>query len=299
MSSDVEIAFEPKCINLAIDVLVPSKMVSETTKTNRKYQQILSSVTEAGLVEPIVVHRIKGGGGTYMILDGHMRIEALKDIGKDEALCIVAKDDEAFTYNKRVNRLSSVQEHFMILRAVDNGVSEDRIAKALGLNISSIRRKRNLLNGICPEAVGILKNATFAQETTTVLRRMKPVRQIEVAELMVAAANYSASYAKALLVATKSDQLNDPESKRRIRGISDDERDKMEREGETLLKDIKAVEEHYGTNMLRLVVANGYVGRLLENTTVSSYLVRHHQDILEQLISLQDSIDADLGVAAE
>jgi hypothetical protein len=33
----------------------------------------------------------------------------------------LARDDEAFTYNKRVNRLSIVQEHFMILRAIDRG----------------------------------------------------------------------------------------------------------------------------------------------------------------------------------
>jgi hypothetical protein len=33
---------------------------------------------------------------------------------------------------------------------------------------------------------------------------MKPIRQLEVAELMVSANNYSANYAKALLATTKS-----------------------------------------------------------------------------------------------
>ena len=298
MSTEIERAFESECVILALDDLVPSKLISDATKATKKYQQILSSVAEVGLVEPVMVHPLKGAKGKYLILDGHMRIEALKDLEIAEAQCLISKDDEAFTYNKRVNRLSSVQEHYMILRAIDHGVSEDKIAKALGLNISSIRRKRNLLNGICPEAVNILKNAQFASETASVLRRMKPVRQIEVAELMLATGNFSISYVKALLVATKSAQLNNPESKRSIRGISDEDREKMEREVEDLQKDIKSVEANYGTNMLKLVVASGYVSRLLDNQTISGYLTRHHHDLLEQLLTLQDSIEADLGVTA-
>jgi hypothetical protein len=43
-----------------------------------------------------------------------MRLIALRDLGQDSAPCLVATDDEAYTYNSRVNRLSTIQEHFMI-----------------------------------------------------------------------------------------------------------------------------------------------------------------------------------------
>jgi hypothetical protein len=33
----------------------------------------------------------------------HARIEALKDRGKTDVACLISTDDEAFTYNKRVN----------------------------------------------------------------------------------------------------------------------------------------------------------------------------------------------------
>ena len=46
----------------------------------------------------------------------------------------MATDDETYTYNKRINRLAPVQEHRMILRAIDRGVPEERIAEALGLD---------------------------------------------------------------------------------------------------------------------------------------------------------------------
>lgn len=54
----------------------------------------------------------------YILLDGHTRLVALKQLGFDKAPCLVATNDESYTYNNRVNRLSSIQEHLMIRRAV-------------------------------------------------------------------------------------------------------------------------------------------------------------------------------------
>ena len=56
-----------------------------------------------------------------------------------------------------MNRLATVQEHYMILRALERGVPEGRLARELDVNIASIRRKRDLLDGICPEVVDMLK----------------------------------------------------------------------------------------------------------------------------------------------
>ena len=39
-----------------------------------------------------------------------------------EADCIIATDDESFTYNARISRLQPIQEHKMIVKAVQNGV---------------------------------------------------------------------------------------------------------------------------------------------------------------------------------
>ena len=36
-----------------------------------------------------------------MLVDGHLRHAALADPGHSEAPCLIADDDEAFTYNKR------------------------------------------------------------------------------------------------------------------------------------------------------------------------------------------------------
>lgn len=89
--------------------------------------------------------------GKYLLLDGHLRIDALKDMGKSEVTCLISTDDEAFTYNKRVNRLAMIRKHRMIVKAVQQGVPEERIAKALNVDVQSIIRKRKLLDGICAD----------------------------------------------------------------------------------------------------------------------------------------------------
>ena len=120
------------------------------------------------------------------MLDGHLRVDVLKDLGQTDVNCLISTDDEAYTYNKRVNRLAMIQEHRMIVKAVERGVPEDRIAKALNVDVQSIVRKRRLLEGICQEVADILKDKHIAINTFTELKKMLPLRQIEAAELMVA-----------------------------------------------------------------------------------------------------------------
>ena len=86
----------------------------------------------------------------------------------------------------------------MIVKAIERGVSEERIAKALNVNIPDIVRKRRLLDGICPEVAEILKDKHVAIHTFSELRKMMPLRQIEAAELMVAMNKYTVNYAKSL-----------------------------------------------------------------------------------------------------
>jgi ParB-like nuclease domain len=76
--------------------------VSGAIKKTPKYAQIIASIREVGIVEPPVVARDSTDAGKYLLLDGHLRIDVLKDMGETEVVCLVSTDDEAFTYNKRV-----------------------------------------------------------------------------------------------------------------------------------------------------------------------------------------------------
>ena len=153
---------------------------------------------EVGIIEPLIVFPHNGQPDTYLLLDGHVRLEVLRQIGETHARCLIATDDETYTYNRRVNRMATIQEHNMILKAIRHGVSEERIAKVLKVDVATIRQKRDLLNGICKEAVEILKNKQVSLGVFSFLRKLKPMRQIEVAELLVATGNFSVPYVNAL-----------------------------------------------------------------------------------------------------
>ena len=65
-------------------------------------------------------------------------------------VCLISTEDEAFTYNKRINRLAIIQEHRMIIKAIERGVPEERIAKALNVDVASIKRKRGCSTAYAP-----------------------------------------------------------------------------------------------------------------------------------------------------
>jgi hypothetical protein len=113
---------------------------------------------------------------------------------------------------------------------------------------------------------------------------MKPIRQIEAAEHMVAGGTYTVPFAKALLTVTKPEMLDgiDATSKK-LRASSDAARSMFEEENEFILRDLKSVEESYGTDVLTLTVSCGYLDRLLSNPAIDRYLARHHTDILQTI----------------
>ena len=168
----------------------------------------------------------------------------------------------------------------MIVKAVKDGVPPERIASALNKNMKGIKERINLLNGISPEAVELLKDKQVGQSTIQILRRVKPMRQIELAELMVSANNYSKGYAEALLLGTPKDMLVDPAAPRVRTRISRDEMARMEMEMETLERDYKVAEDKYAENMLNLTVLLGYVRRLLGNAKIERFLSTRHTDML-------------------
>src|SRR5208282_487396 len=286
MAKQVPIAFDPKGLIVAISNILPLKQVKTSIRVTQKYQQVLASVREVGIIEPLIIFPQKGD--MYLLLDGHVRLEVLKQIGATHARCLISTDDETYTYNKRVNRIATIQEHVMILKASKSAVSEERIAKVLDVDVANIRLKRDLLEGICHEASEILKNRHMSPKAFGYIRKMKPMRQIEVAELLSAANNFGVPYIKALLAATHPEMLVDPDKSKIVEGLTPEQVNKMEKEMEFLQRDLKAIEESYGNEVLNLVLARGYLTKLLNNTRIVRYLSQHYADILNELQTVSE-----------
>lgn len=286
----VALAFERQCIVVAVAQLSPLKVMRQGTKASKKYSQILTSVRAIGLVEPPVVIADTRHPGHYFILDGHLRVEALKDLEIVEVECIVATDDDTYTYNKQVNRMPPVQEHRMIQRAIDRGVSKERIAEALGFGVQTVSKRERLLDGICADAVARLQDVPCPAAVFDVLRRMAPVRQVQAAELMLGQSNFTTKFAKAILAATPEAMLVDPRKKKLDgdRRISIEQIARMERELASLQVQVKSVEDTYGIDNLHLTVAKGYIRKLLGDARVVRWLSKHRPEYLSEFQSVAE-----------
>jgi hypothetical protein len=279
--TQIDVGFSLDCVSLPASSIVPSRKLGELAHLSKKVQQIRSSIEEIGLIEPLSVTQEIKRIGKHMLLDGHVRFHVLGAMGVTAMPCLIAKDDEAYTYNNRVNRLSTIQEHLMIRRAIERGVSADRLAKALNVDISHVNKKAKLLDGICAEAQELLKDRVFSVELSRFLRQMKPTRQVECVELMLAANNLTGSYAEAMLIATPPDQLVEgKKTSRASTGVTQEQMAKMEREMASVQRKYKAVEQSYGQDVLNLVVARAYLVRLLGNSAVVRYLKQRQPDVL-------------------
>jgi ParB-like chromosome segregation protein Spo0J len=93
----VALAFEPECVTIDIASILPLRALSSTVRSSRKYKQITASIREIGIVEPPAVTRDPETAGVYLLLDGHVRIEILKDLGLQTVECLISTDDEAYT----------------------------------------------------------------------------------------------------------------------------------------------------------------------------------------------------------
>ena len=289
--SQVELGFLLESLSMPIDKILPSRQVPEGLLISRKFAQIKASIEAVGLIEPLSVGKLDKG--KRVLLDGHIRLIVLRDLGYTEVACLESTDDESFTYNNRINRLSSIQEHHMLRRAVERGVSAERLAKALNVDVSLINKKMLLLDGLCTEVVDLLKDQTFSAEVARTLAKMKPIRQVECVELMISANTITVSYAQAMLVATPLALLVDEKRSTKQAGVTQEQMAKMVREMGNLQGQYKLVEQTYGQDVLNLVLAKGYLTKLLANKPVARYLKQKQPELLTEFEAIVQAASLD------
>lgn len=154
---------------------------------------------------------------------------------------------------------------------------EERLARALNVNISNIRHKKALLDGIRPEAAELMKDKHVPNNTIGQLKQLKPIRQIEAVDLMIAMNKFTVSYARSLVVATQEAQLQ--EEHKRTERRADCPYGERDGPARTRVQDHRA---GYATDHLDVVLATGYVARLLGDARVVRHLPSAFPDVLAE-----------------
>ena len=269
-------AFEHEIVTLEISKIKGTKEILPSVLASTKFAVILASVKEVGIIEPPVVSY---KAGKYLLLDGHLRIQALKKLGEQQVDCLLSTDDESYTYNKHVNRLSNIQEHRMIVKAIERGVSPERLAKVLNLDVSAIINKKNLLDGICKEAEELLKDKIVSAGVFTYLKRMKETQQLEAVKLMIDMNNYGTKFARSIWQASSDAQLKNPTKRKNDVDLA--KLGRLENEVSNLQEQYQLIEDTYGIQVLNLTLIKNYAKSLYQNDRVKNYLQANEPEIYQ------------------
>ncbi len=82
----VPLAFEEATLRISVRDILPLREISATIRKSVKYGQIASSIEEVGIIEPPVVVRDRNDRGRYHLLDGHLRLDILRERGDEEVI---------------------------------------------------------------------------------------------------------------------------------------------------------------------------------------------------------------------
>jgi hypothetical protein len=184
-------------------------------------------------------------------------------------------------------RVLTEDEVFVALLAAENGLSmpnflRERIARLgrdplIPPSPRSVRPK--LVNGVCSDVRALLKDKPLSATVMTLLRGVRPIRQIEMAQLMVSLSTYTKVYVHVLLLATPQDQLVKGNVFKDRTGLSQEEIAEKENEMNVLERDFRMIEADYCKNALGLAVLEAYVDKLLEHGRISRFLKSRYPQI--------------------
>lgn len=119
--TNVKHAFEEKVVQIPVERIIANGQLATGVLATSKYKTILSSIAELGVIEPLAVFRSIHRLGDYDLLDGRLRLEAIKELGREAAPCMISTDDEGFTFNRHITRTTAIQEHKMIRATLAKG----------------------------------------------------------------------------------------------------------------------------------------------------------------------------------
>ena len=276
----IKTAFDLKVVRLPLSALVET-CPRKNYQTMGSYLSILASYKEYGFfLQPISIYPSKIAG-KYKILEGHLRYYVVRDCGDNEIDCIIEDDDERFTQNDKINAINPIQRVKMLKNAIKGGASIDKISRALSWDKSKILAEIDASDGIDDEARKILKDAPISVASLRMLRKVKPLRQVQIAESIVAANIFDIHYVSGLVLSTSADLLKDEYKKKIVpkKLITQDAYASISAEQKNVHSKLKEIREKYNSNMCELVTIVNFLKKILDNSVLSNYLKRTFEDI--------------------
>lgn len=281
-------------LDLPLDALkILEKREAVNPKTHKGYMRIRASIQAIGLIEPLSVY---AEGGSYVILDGHLRFLACQELGIKSVPCIVYPEKDAYTFNRMVSRLSGYQEMRMLRKSLET-LEEKTIAGVFGMRSIRYRLAPTLLAQIHPKVAEAFEADLLGRVTANELACVKPERQVEIMADMKRVNDFSPAFVRAMILKT-APELRNPK-RTPTRRWSEDKtkrRDLVKRleDAEQQHEFYTRLYRQYSADLLKMAL---YVRKLITTPEVADYLKTHHETTLQELSAI--ALDTPVGATTE
>ena len=136
-------------LQISVDKIVPNRFQPRLAFSEKDLNDLADSIKEHGIIQPLVLRSI---GDKYEIIAGERRYKAARMLGLKSVPAIVKNVDNmksaelAVVENIQRKDLSAIEEAQSYKKLMDDGMTQDEIAKTIGVAQSTIANKIRLLS---------------------------------------------------------------------------------------------------------------------------------------------------------
>lgn len=142
--------FEPQVVEISLDEIIPNRFQPRLAFDENALEELSASIKEHGIIQPLVLRRVQD---KYEIIAGERRFKAASKAGLTKVPAIVTNIDDnksaevALVENVQRKGLTPIEEARSYKVLLDRGyITQDELAKKMGISQSSISNKLRLLN---------------------------------------------------------------------------------------------------------------------------------------------------------
>ncbi len=150
-------------------------------------------------------------------------------------------------------------------------------------NLTSPKPGHASVRLICSEVAELLEESPVPDKVFDEFRKMVAVRQVEAARLLLAMNRVSTNHAKLLVAVTPQVQLLAVRRPTKVAGLTNAQAAVMEFESSEINNDFWRALSTHANEHLEMVVATGYLRRLLQNVRVVMHLARNSPELFSEL----------------
>jgi len=130
--------------------ILPNRYQPREDFNEEKLNELIASIREKGVVQPLLVRRIEGG---FELIAGERRLRAMKKLGVEKAPVVLKNVNDAgaielaLVENIQREELNSIEEAHAYKRLIEEfGFTQERTARTIGKDRTSVANTLRLLN---------------------------------------------------------------------------------------------------------------------------------------------------------